>query len=79
MSRITLPTYRKVINRGFTPILYHTDQGQFSCWIERAGPKWIHVRFTDGSVRRVRHSELRYMKALDKDGSTSPLEITAGT
>lgn len=72
---IKQPTYRKVINRGFTPIQYHTRWGQYSCWIEKIGTKLIHVRFTDGRLRRVPKSEARHMKAIDKRGATSPLEV----
>lgn len=75
MCAIKMPTYRKVVNRGFTPILYHTSYGQQSCWIEKVGRKLIHVRFTDGRLRRVAKSEVRYMKAINKQGATSPLEV----
>ena len=75
MAAITQPTYRKVINRGFTPIQYHTNHGQYSCWIEKVGTKLIHVRFTDGCLRRVPKSETRYMKATTKNGHTAPLEV----
>jgi hypothetical protein len=58
------PTTRKVRNRGFSPVIYHTDHGQFSCWIEKEGRKLLHVRFTDGALRRVPKAERRYMREL---------------
>jgi len=63
-AMIKHPTIRKVRNRGFTPVVYHTDRGQLSCWIEKTGTKRLHVRFTDGTMRRVPKSEQRYMRAL---------------
>ena len=72
---IKQPTYRKVINRGFTPIRYHTNCGQQFCWIEKIGTKLLHVRFVDGRLRRVPKSEARYMKTIDKRGASSPLTI----
>ena len=69
------PTYRKVVNRGFTPIQYHTRYGQYTCWIEKVGRKLLHVRFTDGRLKKVPMTETRYMKAIDKRGNTSALEV----
>jgi len=64
MSKIKMPTVRKVVNRGFKPVIYHTDHGQFSCWIEKTGTKRVWVRFTDGRLKKVPLSEQRYMRAL---------------
>ena len=72
---IKQPTYRKVINRGFTPIRYYTDGEHKFCWIEKVGTKLIHVRFVTGRLRRVRKSEARYMKAINKHGATTPLSL----
>lgn len=57
-------TYRKVINRGFTPCWYHTDEGNRVAWIEREGPKWLSVRFATGERKRRPVSEKRYMTAM---------------
>lgn len=64
MAAIKNPTVRKVKNRGYTPIWYHTDHGQYPCWIEKEGTKLLHVRFTDGRLRRVPKSERRYMEVI---------------
>jgi hypothetical protein len=59
---IKSPTVRKVRNAGFTPVVYHTNHGQLSCWIEKVGRTRLHVRFTDGRLRRVPMTERRYMR-----------------
>lgn len=64
MPMINNPTIRKVRNRGFTPVVYHTDEGMYSCWVEKEGRKLLHVRFADGRVRRVPKTEARYMKEI---------------
>lgn len=54
-------TYRKVLNRGFTPCWYHTDRGIMVAWVEKQGPKWMYVRFNhNGQRKRLPVSELRY-------------------
>ena len=63
------PTYRKVINRGFTPIRYRTNTGTVFCWVEKTGRKLLHVRFTDGRLRRVPMAEKRYMTEINKRGA----------
>ena len=45
-------TYRKVISRGFTPCWYKTDEGCRVAWIEKKGPKWMHIRFATGERKR---------------------------
>lgn len=62
--KIKNPTLRKVRNRGFEPVSYYTDYGECACWIEKEGTKLLHVRFVDGTLRRVPKSERRYMRAL---------------
>lgn len=65
MAKIKNPTVRKVRNAGFEPVVYHTDHGQESCWIEKVGRKLLHVRFAgDQRLRRVPKSERRYMRVI---------------
>lgn len=55
-------TYRKVLNKGFTPCWYHTDRGIRVAWIEKEGTKWMWVRFnSDNLRRRVPISHKRHM------------------
>ena len=62
MKSITAPiTYRKVLNRGFTPVWYHTNRGNVAAFIITRGRKWMKIGFTDGRTRRVKLSEERYM------------------
>ena len=64
MKSITAPiTYRKVLNRGFTPVWYHTNQGAVAAFIITRGRKWMKIGFSDGRTRRVKLSEERYMTA----------------
>jgi hypothetical protein len=54
-------TYRKVLNKGYTPCWYHTDRGIVVAWIEKTGRKYIYVRFNhDGKLRRRPISEQKY-------------------
>lgn len=62
MKCITTPiTYRKVLNRGFTPVWYHTNRGIVAAFIITRGRKWMKVGFSDGRTRRVKLTEERYM------------------
>jgi hypothetical protein len=62
MKSITAPvTYRKILNRGFTPVWYHTTHGQVAAFIITRGRKWMKVGFSDGRTRRVRLEEQRHM------------------
>lgn len=55
-------TYRKVLNRGFTPCWYKTDNGERVGFIEKRGTKWMYFRFTaDDTRKRIPLSEERYM------------------
>jgi len=62
MKSITSPiTYRKVLNREFTPVWYHTNRGNVAAFIITRGRKWMKIGFSDGRTRRVKLSEERYM------------------
>jgi len=54
-------TYRKALNKGWEPVWYRTDAGCYVALIVKRGPKWLHLKLTDGSNKRVRVSEERYM------------------
>jgi len=36
------PTVRKVKNRGWLPVTYHSEFGYTSGWIYKQGTKWLH-------------------------------------
>ncbi len=36
------PTRRKVLNRGWIPARYRTDEGAFNGWVVKHGRKYIH-------------------------------------
>lgn len=54
-------TYRKVVNRGFTPCWYWTDHGRVVAWIEQEGRKWMYLRFATGERKRKPLSEKKYL------------------
>lgn len=54
-------TYRKVLNKGFTPCWYMTDHGSRVAWIEKQGRKWMTVRFSTGERKRCPISETRFL------------------
>lgn len=54
-------TYRKALNRGWMPHWYHTDRGIIVACIEKEARLWMYLRLTDGSRKRVRLSEKKYM------------------
>ena len=55
-------TYRKVLNKGFTPCWYKTDHGSRIAWVEKTGREWMYVRFASDNLRkRLPLSEQRYM------------------
>ena len=65
VKRIKGPvTLRKVRNAGYKPVWYHGNDCQRPCWVEKEGRKLLHLRFPDGSKRRVAKSEARYMEEI---------------
>jgi hypothetical protein len=46
------PTIRKVVNRGFTPVTYHSPEGFVSGWIYERGTKWL--RFYSPSAGKLK-------------------------
>jgi len=56
-------TYRKIVNQGYTPVWYKTNQGSIAAFIIAKGRKWMKVGLTDGRVKRVRMTEEKYMTA----------------
>ena len=56
-------TYRKCLNRGWEPVIYHTDKGSRTAAIIKRGPKWLTIKWGDGSGnKRVKIAEERYMR-----------------
>ena len=64
VSQIKNPTTRKVKNRGFTPIAYHSDNGVYNGWIYKETPKFAFARFPGLGRKRLEKSELRYVRYL---------------
>jgi hypothetical protein len=62
--KIKDPTIRKVRNRGFTPICYHTDMGYQNGWIYKEGRKRLYIHLVSSGNHRVPKSERRYMVEL---------------
>ena len=55
-------TYRKALNKGFTPCWYMTEHGSRIAWVEKEGSKWMTIRFaSDNTRKRLPLSEQRYM------------------
>ena len=58
-------TYRKALNKGFTPCWYMTEHGSRIAWVEKEGSKWMWIRFASDNIRkRLPLSEQRYMTPL---------------
>ncbi len=58
-------TYRKCLNRGWEPVIYHTDRGTRTAAIIKRGPKWLTIKWADGSGnKRVKTTEERYMRQM---------------
>ncbi len=66
MAKIEIknPTIRKVRNRGFTPVSYHTNRGIHSGWIYKKGTKWVHAFFPSLGRVRIAPNEMRFVKEL---------------
>ena len=58
-------TYRKVLNRGFTPCWYKTDHGSRIAWVEKDGKQVDVCPLCFRQLRkRLPLSEQRYMTPL---------------
>ena len=65
-------TYRKVVNRGFTPVWYKTNHGRVAAFIITRGRTWMKIGFSDGTTRRVRRTEECYMtKWVNRSGGVA--------
>ena len=64
LSKIKNPTTRKVKNRGFTPIAYHTENGVYNGWVYKQTPKYTFARFPALGRKRLEKSELRFVRYL---------------
>jgi|TARA_R100001224_G_scaffold61548_1_gene36746 hypothetical protein len=47
------PTVRKVRNRGWRPVTYHSDTGFVSGWIYKESGKWLHFYSPSYGKRRL--------------------------
>lgn len=55
------PTIRKVRNRGWKPVTYHSDEGFTSGWIYKEGTKWLYFCSPSlGRKRLPRNTKLKY-------------------
>jgi len=59
---IKKPTVRKVRNRGFIPVVYHSARGQVSGWIYKEGRKWMHFYSPSLGNKKLPLKEKRYMR-----------------
>lgn len=65
-------TYRKLRNRGYQPVWYHTNRGIIVAYIISRGRVWMKIGLTDGRTKKVRMSEERYMKEMiNRGGDTA--------
>lgn len=55
-------TYRKVLNRGWEPVWYNTNNGTRAAAIMKRGRKWMQIMWADGSKKRVPLTEEQYMR-----------------
>lgn len=56
------PTVRKVRNRGFKPVTYHSEYGFTSGWIYKEGTKWLHFYSpTLGKKKLPTNAKLQYL------------------
>lgn len=58
------PTVRKVLNRGFEPVTYHTEQCIVSGWIYKTGKKWMYFYSPSTGNKRLRLEERKHMRIL---------------
>ena len=63
-SEIKNPTTRKVRNRGFTPISYHSDNGVYSGWIYKQTPTYTFARFPALGRKKLSKAEMRFVREL---------------
>ena len=65
IGAIKEPTIRKIKNRGWIPVQYHTETGFEYGWIIDETPKYITIRMQGAEKnKRVPKKERRYMKEL---------------
>lgn len=58
------PTLRKVRNRGFEPVTYHSAIGFVSGWIYRRGRKWIYFYSPSLGSKKLAPDQERHMTKL---------------
>jgi len=56
------PTIRKVRNRGWKPVTFHSDHGYTSGWIYKEGTKWLYFYSPSLGKKRIpKNAKLRYL------------------
>ena len=55
-------TARQCKNRGFTPVNYLTDRGEYYGWIEKESTRWLHLYVPAFGRMRVAKSEREHMR-----------------
>lgn len=58
------PTVRKVINRGFEPVIYHSEHGQVSGWIYKEGREYLYFYSPSLGNKRLLKAARRYMRGV---------------
>ena len=54
-------TIRKVKNRGWKPVTYHSDHGYTTGWIYKEGTKWFHFYSPSLGKKRIpKNAKLKY-------------------
>ena len=58
------PTVRKVVNRGFMPVTFHSPQGFVSGWIYARGHKWLRFYSPSTGNLKLALDQERHMTRL---------------
>jgi hypothetical protein len=73
-AAINEPTIRKVINRGWIPVVWHSPYGYRNGWIWKIGRKYIYLR-ADNSVKKIPLKNVSTIKELRKGKSSIPVVL----
>ena len=73
-GKIKDPTYRKILNRGFTPVRYYTKNGGWQHgWIYAASRKYFSVNFMT-HTKRISMDDPNLIE-VDKCGRELPKKV----
>lgn len=60
------PTVRKVLNRGYTPVVYHGPTGMVSGYVYERGRKWIRFYSPSLGKKKLPIAAERHMRPIAK-------------